>query len=662
VIPSCLTIIREVLAKEPDLNAWQWAEANIDYSRAPSYDSEWKGPYRVDYMPYLREPMEACTANGIREVWMWACTRGGKSENLLLTVIRYMLACTPPYAMLYMGAQEYKVAQFFTKRIVRGMSLSEKTAERMKNAHIGPCTIDFDGLCDFMAGWVTNRQVTKGDSYPVIFADEVSSWPSFKADTLRERQATVAFPKLIGVSSADPESRRGSDQDPIIQEWENTDRREYMMPDPADKTKRFQYVMGGAKVPYGVKWDERAKRDDGSWDMEVVENTAYYLTPGGAKIPERDRMALCAEGVWVPTAKCVPYKRGYRVTRMMTPFPTGGFGNMARAFLEAKRKQDAGQFDEDGRSPMRVFVYERLAEKYYTAKYVPEMTEIDARRCEYKRGQRVSEVPEYAPIYVGKKTITLLTVDVQKEHEWWITREWIDGGDSGLIDCGQCHGIQELREIGVKAHVAGVLVDNSYEERAREFIEAASGGMLAGAVLCYGRANIRDKNGNPQDYVVYINKDPYEGTAKQGHYRVHSVTHHPDRMKTQLYALTKGAGFHQWRIPNDLPPYYVQQMTAEQCIDGMWERIRKANHLWDCEVLQVVGAKLFGMWRETETMEPKPPDSARLAPVAREPEPAGPRERCDQCGKAMKFDGQRYWMCRCGNAKDTQAAKGWGDE
>jgi phage terminase large subunit GpA-like protein len=329
MIPSCLTIIREVLAQEPRLNAWQWAEANIDYSRAPSYDSEWKGPYRIDYMPYLREPMEACTEDGIKEVWMWACTRGGKSENLLLTIMRYMLACRPPYAMLYMGAQEYKVAQFFDRRIVRGMALSEKTAERIKKAHVGGCLIDFDGLCDFIAGWATNRQIAKGDSYPVILADEVSSWPSFKADTLRERQATVAFPKLIGVSSADAESRRGSDEDPIIQEWENTDRREYMMPDPGDRTQRFRYVMGGAEGP-GIHWDQGAKRDDGTWDMEVVENTAYYQTPAGARVEERDRLALSAEGVWTPTAKCVPYKRGYRVTRMMTPFATGGFGNMAR--------------------------------------------------------------------------------------------------------------------------------------------------------------------------------------------------------------------------------------------------------------------------------------------------------------------------------------------
>ena len=183
-------------------------------------------------------------------------------------------------------------------------------------------------------------------------------------------------------------------------------------------------------------------------------------------------------------------------------------------------------------------------------------------------------------------------------------------------------------------------------------------------MLCYGRDNIRDKHGNPQDYVVYPDKDPYEGTARQGLYRVHSVTHLPDRMKTQLFALTNAAGFHEWRIPSDMPPHYAMHMTAEQCIDGHWERIRKTNHLWDCEVLQLVGVKLFGMWRETETLEPKEPEAGKTpAPIpAPEPEPAGPHEKCGLCGKPMKFDGQRYWMCRCGNVLDTQAARGYGSE
>ena len=591
-------------APPPNLNVWEWAEANIDYGRVPPYDSEWKDRYSIAYLPYMKEPMEACgdLYNGIKEVWMWACTRGGKSENLLLTVMRYYLATNPPFAMLYIGGQQEKVEQFFGKRIIRGMSLSQDTENIMARASVREHTIDF-GFCDMTVSWAGNRQVAKGDSYPVIFADEVSSWPAFKADTLRERQATFRHPKLIGVSSADAESRRTSEDDPIIIEYENTDRREWMMKDPKDG-QPFQFNMGTPLTLDGIKWDAKAKRKDGTWDLEVVEDTAHFVTPSGAVITEKDRLCINGEGWWVPTFKAPYWKRGYRVHRMMTPFPTGGFGNMARAFLESWRKQRTGKYDEDGRPPLRVYMYERLARKYYVEKKIPEQTEIDARKSEYQLGERISKSVAYSQFYIGKKLIVILTVDVQKECFWFAIREHVDDGDSGLIDYGRAAEQIELREIGIKHSARGVMIDNSYEERQNEMIETAARGLLKGAFLCYGRDNIKDVQGRLIDYAKpKLAADPYEGTAKQGRYKVNLVTFCPDRIKNYLYALTAGLDWHKWRVPRNVSELYIAQMTSEQGLDGKWTKIRRDNHLWDCEVLQVLGCRLFGLWRENQAVD-----------------------------------------------------------
>ena len=664
--PSDRQLIAALFQPQADLNPWQWAEANVDYARARNYDSEWKGPYRIDYLPYLREPLESCADMTIKEIWMWAATRAGKSENLLLTVMRWMLATCPPYAMLYIGGQQTKVEQFFEKRILRGMELSEATTELMKRAKVREHTVDFGGLCDLIISWAANKQVAKGDSYPVIFADEVSSWPGFKADTLRERQATVPFPKLIGVSSADAESRRSSDEDPIIQEWENTDRREYMMLDPGGKKgKRFMFRMGGRETVDGIKWATEAKSKDGAWDLDWVEETAYYVTPCGERVKEKQRRELLAGGVWMPTAKCPAWKRGYRVTRMMTPFPTGAFGNMARTFLEACKKQAAGQTDEDGRPPLRVFIYERLAEKYYASKKIPELTEIDARVSEYEIGERVSVHPAYQPLYDGKRAAVIMTVDVQKYCEWWAVREWIDGGDSALVEAGQSHGLADVREIAVKHKPIGILIDNSYADRAREVIEAASIGILRGAVLSYGRDNLKDKAGQPREYEVFLNRDPYEGTTNQGRFKCNSVTFIPDRLKNQLFALTGALDWHKWRLPRNLPGWYAAQMTAEHSIDGHWSKIRKDNHIWDCEVIQLLASKLYGLWRDSQpmalgtvpaketatepAMQPKKPD----APL----QVRGGSKACPKCGKAMTEKGGS-WFCRnsyCQNFKNVSA-------
>jgi hypothetical protein len=395
----------------------------------------------------------------------------------------------------------------------------------------------------------------------------------------------------------------------------------------------------------------------------VVENTAHYITPAGAKLVEADRMALIAEGFWTPTAHAVPWKRGYRVTRMMTPFPTGNFGNMARAFLEAKRKQDSGQFDENGRAPLRVFVYERLAEKFYSEKKVPEMTEIDSRRSEYDAGARMSVSKPYKPFYIGKRTLILLSADVQQACEWWVAREWVDGGDSGLLEIGQSHGLADLREIGIRIKPIGVLIDNSYTERAREVIEAASAGMLKGAIITYGRDNLRDKHGAPREYDAHLGMDPYEGTANQGRYKCNSVTFLPDLLKNQLYALTNGENWHKWRVPREVPEWYVMQMTAEQSIDGHWTKIRRDNHAWDCEVLQLLGAKLYGVWRDAqpvmahgEATEPAPVTPQEPQAPVKKTDPAAPM--CPANHGPMEWDGKRYWRCRkCGGAREGAAPK-----
>ena len=419
----------------------------------------------------------------------------------------------------------------------------------------------------------------------------------------------------------------------------------------------FGFRLGGPDTQDGIKWDAKAKRDDGSWDLEVVEATAKYVTPGGAVLHDKDRLSILGEGFWDPTATCGAWKRGYRVTRMMTPFPTGNFGNMARTFLEAKRKQDAGQFDEDGRPPLRVFVYERLAEKWFTEKRVPEQTDIDARVGEYKAGQRMSQAGAYQPFYIGKRSVILMTVDIQKACEWWVAREWIDGGDSGLLELGQSNGLHEIREIGARLRPVGVLVDNSYADRSRAIIEAASGGLLKGAILSYGRDNLKDKNGQPREYEVFLNRDPYEGTANQGRFHCHSVTFIPDRIKNILYVLTSGNDWHKWRVPRGLPSWYAQHMTAEQSIDGIWSKVRRDNHGWDCEVLQVLGSKLYGLWRDAQPMQiqGEPPSlPAPGAPVAA-PAPAKVDPDVPQCPAghgAMKWDGSRYWRCRCGAAKE----------
>jgi len=569
----------------------EWAEGNIDYGRVASYDAEWKGGWRIEYMPYWREPLEWLSDPDTRELWALACSRCGKSENLLLTPLRYWLA-TSPRSMLYVSGQQQSVERFVERRIKDGMNLSEATANAYALARVREHEI-FLPDCDIIATWPGHRAAFKQSGYPVVLADEVSTWPDYSADMLRERMANYSMPVLIGVSSPDPQQKRPCEEDPIFNEYEKTDRCEWMCLDPKTGN-RFKFELGGRDTEYGLRWDHAAKGEDGRWDLNAIEETAYYMTPDGTRIDEKDRLSVVATGTWTATAQAKKGIRGVRVTRFMVPFKSGSFGHIARRFLEASAKGEVG---------LRVFVFEYLAEKFWMKKQVQEDSDFDDRMASYSRGSVFTKAPDFAEVYKGKPSMTVMTVDVQQETLPWVVREWCANGDSGLVDCGECRTWRELFEIKAKYGCKKAFIDNSYTERRMEVFEECLSGMMRGAVPMFGRENLKMM-------FEVRGKDPFEGTARQGRRKIPMVTWNTDEAKNGLHRLICGRDSHAWRLPSDIHKGYLVQMQAEECIDGKWIAKNRRNHFWDCEAMQVVAATVLGYFRHSEgvTLDTVKPD------------------------------------------------------
>jgi len=241
---------------------WDWCVENIDFSLEPSYESAMQGKFNPDYMPYWEEVMNATTDPNVREVVVLKCSRAGASENLLLMPMRYAVACSPQ-PMMYASAQQESTEDFFHERIVKGMKLSRVTADRLAKARTKGNIAYFED-CHIVATWSKSISGFKQRGVSLALADEVSSWPDYGVvDTLRKRMDTFAFPHLMLISSPDVTQNRPSEEDPIFVEFAETDQRYFFMPDPVTGND-FKFEMGGKDVPWGLKWDESAKRDDDS--------------------------------------------------------------------------------------------------------------------------------------------------------------------------------------------------------------------------------------------------------------------------------------------------------------------------------------------------------------------------------------------------------------
>lgn len=564
--------IASLLRPVPRMKPWEWAEQHVDFGLAPNYPTEYSGPYDADFLPFWKECIDNVFDPAVREQAIWKCSQAGGTENVPLNAIRFAVGAAPR-RILYVWGDQKAAEEDFKERIVGGLRCSAATADAMKTARNVECRLEFSNMT-VAGGWPKNKMVFKRNPWALIIADEFSTYPNLTPGMIRRRCDTVPFSHILWLSSMDPQMKHASREDPIYEEWEAGDQREWMMPDP--KTGNlFRFDMDG------LKWEGR--RDDGSWDLEEVRRSARYVTPDGTEIANADRMRVVRSGAWVPTNQQAPeWRRSYRINTFHMPFKSGDFGNIAVAFLEAQA---------NGSAALKVFVYEHLAEVWEEDVDRTTETVVRKRVGEYKQGERVTECDQYKDIYVQKARMVVVSADVQKETQWGVAREWIAGGDSGLIEWHHGMLLEDLRAFDEKHKASRVYIDNNYRKRAIEVYEACAEWRWVPTV------------GSGQLAIPFKKRivDPFEGKMGQGNEesQLLEIVFDDDVFKTILMDMLRGAAPQKWRVYQGVAPEYVKQVVSEERIDGEWVKRRghPNNHLWDCEVLQLVCATVEGFYR-----------------------------------------------------------------
>lgn len=563
--------IRPVLIPSPRQNVWQWAQENVDFSLAMNYDTPIHGPYDPEYMPFWKEPVECLTRHDVREVSILKATRTGGSENMLLNPIRFSVAIKPQ-PTLYVTSDQLSAERFMDKRIKRGLKCAKGTARLFKNAQATQHDIAFQTM-DFRVTWPRAKQAFKQDGWALVLCDEVSTWPEYSPDMARRRTDSYPFPHIVFLSTPDPAQRRASNEDPIFIEFNNGDRREWYMPDPNGG--EFTFGIGTAES-HGLRWDKSAKREDGTWDYDKVHESAYYLTPSGARVENKDRIALARSGRWVPTNRnAKSTARSYHVTAFMSPFKSGDFGEIAVAFLKATAA---------GPIALRGFVYEYLAEPWTQDVERVYDDQISRRVADYSARTSYFDVHSN---YKELQRCRLMTVDVQKTHFWFVVREWCEGGASCLVEWGYCATWDEIDAVALRNKAESVLVDSGYGERTTEVYEECIRRRL---VPCKG-----DDRSTPTELPwrqTPIN--PFEGTkrARIGE-SLNLILWRTDIFKLMLLSRLRG-DVEGWFVYRGIERDYCLQITAEERTPKGWIKRRRDNHVLDCEAMQVLGALAHG--------------------------------------------------------------------
>jgi hypothetical protein len=271
--------------------------------------------------------------------------------------------------------------------------------------------------------------------------------------------------------------------------------------------------------------------------------------------------------------------------------------NIVKEWIIANEEKKQGQLEK-----LRNVVQQRFAQFWKPPVETPELkTDGDPYSIkEYFEGQS----------WQGE-SFRFLTVDVQKGHFWAVVRAWKADGSSRLLWCGRLETWESIRMTQERYGIDNrfTMIDGNYipETVAREAAKSANQPGAGKPWVILRGEEARDG---------YIMADRGKRFRRMFSNFVTSRDCVPSYKyirfsnllsKDRLSAIMQGDGF---GIPTDAPKDYHKQMQSEtkrEVSPGVWRwvPIKQGfpNHLWDCEVMQVVAASIYGILQSMQEIE-----------------------------------------------------------
>ena len=574
------------LRPDPDVTVSEWADAHRQLSSKSSAEP---GPWRTARTPYLREPMDALSANSpVDEVVIMAGAQLGKSEGLL-NWLGYIIDHAPGPAMLVQPTVD--LAKRFSSQRVEPLftttpRLQQKVAKNRQRDSRSTLL-----LREFMGGVlvITGANSAVGlRSMPVryLLLDEIDGYPAdvddegAPIDLAEARQRTFARRKTVKASTPTI-----AGQSAIELAYDGSDQRRYYVPCPeCGEMQPLEFDR--------LKWTKL--------NLPPLE-AVYECRACEAQLKNHQKTQMLARGEWRAANPESPI-RGYHLSALYSPVGWMSWGAIAEKFSKVHKQPDK----------LRVFTNTVLAEPWVERGEAPEWERLWQRREAYPLGT----VPRgamflTAGVDVQKDRLVVEIVGWGRGKTSWSIDYGVLPGDTANLDGEPWKQLDALlartftHEDGVELSVRMMAVDSGFNTQAvytwcRKYPLSrviAIKGQPAGGVLIGTPSNV-DINLRGRRPIFGYKVWPVAGSVA----------------KSELYGLLK---LEEPTDGADLPPGwchfpeydedYFKQLTAEQLVTRRsragfvrleWELIPgRENHTLDCRVYARAAAALVGLDR-----------------------------------------------------------------
>lgn len=568
----------DTLAPAPDEPVWQWLERHC-YIRG---DNE--GQYSTLLTPYVREPLEGFADKYVEDLTLCFAAQTAKT-TVMMGGMSWKLVNDPSDSLWVMPDKELGGSFSRNRWLPWVDDCGPLRALKPTNRHLYTTREQkFARAALFFVGSNSPGQLASRPCGTVAMdeTDKFGLRNDREAGALKnaeERTKSFNFPKRIKTST--PTIFYGE----IWQEFLKGDQRYFYVPCPCCK----QMIQLKWKQVRWWRKDPSEAKSNGDWDMEkVAKNTHYLCQECDERFTEAHRAGMVLAGDWRATnLNAEAKRRSYHLSALYAPWKQTRWSALAVRWLQSKATLDGRQN----------FINSTLSEPF---------------DGENAYDVEPIESTPYLVADIQRDRVALMTVDVQQPGFWSVVRAWSKTGESWLLWAGFLETIEEVEGLQAKYAVDPNLVMLDVADQTNLVCRWIVDHDWRGA---WGSPKRGFAHNLPNGYRVQKMvspvqwRDPQLGTvhSSEANPRARYVFWSNDAVKDVL-AVMRHAEPRRWHVHGDIPPEYVKHMNAEVKIMRQnprtgrysieWKQVRKANHLLDCEGMQVVNALCAGIITE----------------------------------------------------------------
>lgn len=518
--------------------------------------------------PWLNAVFESITDDHCKQVVVCAPT-GGAKTTLLECVVPFVVAAQPG-PMLIAGQTDDMAKEWAESRLLPMLDACEPVAKLFPaDRHSKRKTaIMFPHMSLFLVG--SNISSLQEKSVRYAYGDEVWQWRPGMVGELKKRHHDRWNRKTILVS-------QGADEGHDFHAEFDT-----------GEAHEWGYECAGCGEWRKWAWAEiqfeEIRTIDGEHDWGAVAKTVKHLCGGcGHETPNTTaaRRAMAERSSYRvepgnPVAGCKSFHWPAFAVWWVD------WADLVREWLIANKQKRRGVIDD-----LRQFVQKRMAERWKAEVSAPDvqLVSADYSFADYMNGQAMDgEVYRFQ------------TVDVQQDHFWAVVRAWRPDGSSRLLWEGKILTVEMVRELQQRYAVKPQLlfIDQQYNTgNVQNWLASYGWTGIAGS----GYKGFKNEQG-----VMQLFSKLQKARAPNGG-EVRFVFWSNEGIKDALAQL-RAQGSPRWEFPRDVSSEYLSQLNSEmkrEVIDKAtkrmvlrWAKIgSRANHLWDCESMQVAVATMF---------------------------------------------------------------------